>query len=351
MNPLKHSTVIIDNPIFLMHYGVTTIFLVVFSLLAFCSYKNESVPCIPEDDISPKVLEAFSLVYSTCAQHNAFKIEDGKHNYTESKYHLKENIFNDDVGRLSLLFLFQAVIIFLPRYFWKSVESGRLERLLSFLHNTSYMPMDNIVRMVNDVLVNSERNKYYLTQYFTAEIFNVIASIFCIGILEFCLGGVHQSQSVDVIEFADKNFLPCWFLHCNSSPNILPKFDKCTIRRYISLENIKSHEAMLIMPTSIIYGKIYIFLWWWFLMMCMLSCLAVAYRTLIHVSPLLRFIVLDMSCENINTADLNIITRASGTGDWFLIHLLSKNMDPNTFTVMMMVLAGKLQNDLIVPES
>ncbi|GIX67904.1 hypothetical protein CEXT_357691 [Caerostris extrusa] len=112
MNPLKHSTVIIDNPIFLMHYGVTTIFLIVFSLLAFCSHKNESVPCIPEDDISPKVLEAFSSVYSTCAKHSAFKIEDGKHNYTESKYHLKENIFNDVVGQLSLLFLFQAVYLF-----------------------------------------------------------------------------------------------------------------------------------------------------------------------------------------------------------------------------------------------
>ncbi|GIZ05142.1 innexin inx2 [Caerostris extrusa] len=252
---------------FLVEYITVTAVRNQTRLLAFCSHKNESVPCIPEDDIPPKVLEAFSLVYSTCAQHSAFKIEDGKQNYTESKYHLKENIFNDVVGRLSLLFLFQAVIFFLPRYFWKSVESGRLERLLSFLHNTSYRPMDNIVRMVNDVLVNSERNKYYLTQYFTAEIFNVIASILCIGIVEFCLGGVHQSQSVDVIEFADKNFLPCWFLHCNSSRNILPKFDKCTIHRYISLENIKSHEAMLIMPTSIIYGKIYIFLWWWFLMM------------------------------------------------------------------------------------
>ncbi|GIX67906.1 hypothetical protein CEXT_357701 [Caerostris extrusa] len=39
--------------------------------------------------------------------------------------------------------------------------------------------------------------------------------------------------------------------------------------------------------------------------------------------------------------------RASGIGDWFLIYLLSKNMDPDAFTVMMMILAGKLQNDVI----
>ncbi|GIX67902.1 hypothetical protein CEXT_357681 [Caerostris extrusa] len=66
--------------------------------------------------------------------------------------------------------------------------------------------------------------------------------------------------------------------------------------------------------------------------------------------PCIRLKVLQMRCENSNILDLGLITDVLSIDDWFLIYLLSKNMDPEPFSDLMTTLTTELRYEINDPE-
>ncbi|GIZ05143.1 hypothetical protein CEXT_437901 [Caerostris extrusa] len=126
-----------------------------------------------------------------------------------------------------------------------------------------------------------------------------------------------ESERAEVFEFVNKDWSLCWMFHCKSTSNILEKLNKCTVHHITSSGNVESLEAIIVLPTSVIHEKIYIFLWYWFFMMRVLSCAVLAYRLFLCVLPCFRLKVLQMRCEKSNILDLGLITDVLSIDDWF----------------------------------
>ncbi len=69
---------------------------------------------------------------------------------------------------------------------------------------------------------------------------------------------------------------------------IFPRMTKCTFHKFGSSGNIESHDALCILPINIVNEKIYIFIWFWFLVLTVLTTLVVFYRLIIIFSPRMR---------------------------------------------------------------
>ena len=67
---------------------------------------------------------------------------------------------------------------------------------------------------------------------------------------------------------------------------------KCTFHKYGTSGNIENHDVLCILPLNIVNEKIYIFLWFWFLVLGLLSFLVVLYRFIIIFSPYIRAYIL-----------------------------------------------------------
>ena len=73
--------------------------------------------------------------------------------------------------------------------------------------------------------------------------------------------------------------------------NILPSLfqvTKCTFHKYGPSGTIENKDGLCLLAQNIINEKIYIFLWFWFLILGGLSALVVLYRLVIIISPRMR---------------------------------------------------------------
>merc|ERR1719495_989367 len=110
---------------------------------------------------------------------------------------------------------------------------------------------------------------------------------------------------------------------------IFPKVTKCTMRKYGPTGTIQTHDAICILPINIINEKIYVMLWFWLLILAVLTVLSLVYNTIILLFPSIRAMMLrDSRIQSRGIVrKLENISRQTQLGDWMLLYFLSKNME------------------------
>ena len=123
---------------------------------------------------------------------------------------------------------------------------------------------------------------------------------------------------------------------------IFPRMTKCTFHKFGTSGNIESHDALCILPINIVNEKIYVFLWFWFLLLAGLTAMVVFYRIVIIISPRMRAYLLYIRFRLIKKECINIIIKKAQMGDWFLLYMLGQNVDSMIFKEVIHELARKL---------
>ena len=121
---------------------------------------------------------------------------------------------------------------------------------------------------------------------------------------------------------------------------VFPRMTKCTFHRYGPSGTIQQHDALCVLAWNIFNEKIYIFLWFWLIILALLSALALAYRLVIVASPAVRlFVIRRVASPSLASAET--VIRRLPFGDYFLIHLLGKNLEGFLFNGLMDDLAQR----------
>lgn len=123
---------------------------------------------------------------------------------------------------------------------------------------------------------------------------------------------------------------------------MFPRLTKCTFHRYGSSGDVQRHDAMCILPINIVNEKVYIFLWFWFYFLAIASALALVYRALTVFYPGMRVVATHSHCRISNPKQIKEVLKHGSVGDWFLLDLLSKNMDPLNFRDLIIDLKEKI---------
>ncbi|RZF42549.1 hypothetical protein LSTR_LSTR010634 [Laodelphax striatellus] len=123
---------------------------------------------------------------------------------------------------------------------------------------------------------------------------------------------------------------------------IFPRMTKCTFYKYGVSGEVERHDAVCILPLNVVNEKIYIFLWFWFLILGILTLGVVLYRIVIILSPRMRVYLLRIRFRLIRRDAIDAIVRRSKMGDWFLFYMLGENIDAIIFRDVMHELAARL---------
>lgn len=100
---------------------------------------------------------------------------------------------------------------------------------------------------------------------------------------------------------------------------------------------------MCILPINIVNEKVYIFLWFWFYFLVVVSVLALIYRFFTFLYPRMRVMATHSHCRISNPKAIREVLKYGGIGDWFLLDMLSKNMDPLNFRDLILDLKNKFE--------
>ena len=64
---------------------------------------------------------------------------------------------------------------------------------------------------------------------------------------------------------------------------------KCTFQNNGASGTVTKHDGLCVLALNIINEKVYVFLWFWFVGVAIMSALAIIYRTVVIMVPSLRF--------------------------------------------------------------
>lgn len=113
---------------------------------------------------------------------------------------------------------------------------------------------------------------------------------------------------------------------------------------------------MCVMALNIINEKIYTFLWFWFVIIGVITLLGLIWRILTYSlhsrSHMFNRLVFSTSCPGkLNPWQIMYVTKECHFSDWLFLYYLSKNMDGLVFLKLFIQMAESLDNEKHPPET
>ncbi|GAB6024648.1 hypothetical protein CHUAL_009788 [Chamberlinius hualienensis] len=352
---IKVKTLSADNGVFRLHYHFTAILLLAFSILVTSKqYIGDPIDCLQIDKFRENLIDQYCWVSSTITVPKACHKQIGKEviydcvdKYVKGQDEIRSHQYYQWV--CFVLFL-QALMFYFPHYVWKSWEGGRLKALTVDLDAT--LVQDDVKEQRIKALtayfsVSLHRHSFYAYRFFFCEILNFVNVIGQMFLTNRFLGGTFLDYGTDVIEFSQMDQMN------RTDPMVMafPRVTKCSFYTFGPSGNPQNHDTICVLPINIINEKIYIILWFWFIILAVISGLAIIYRLLTIFSPHLRFYLLKARASSVKSSSIDVITTNVEFGDWFLIYLLAKNINSYTFRDVVDVVVNQLDSHHHISES
>nr|CAD7440304.1 unnamed protein product [Timema bartmani] len=237
--------------------------------------------------------------------------------------------------------MLQAILFYTPRWLWKNWEGGKIHALMMDLDVgiCSEIEKKQKKKLLLDYLWdNLKFHNWWAYRYYFCELLalaNVIGQMF---LMNRFFDGAFLTFGIDVISFVESDQED----RVDPMIYIFPRMTKCTFYKYGVSGEVERLDAVCILPLNVVNEKIYIFLWFWFLILFVLTSGCILYRIIIILSPRMRVYLLRLRFRLIRRDAIDVIVCKSKMGDWFLIYMLGENVDSLIFRDVMHELAARL---------
>uniref|UniRef100_A0A336MRI1 Innexin n=1 Tax=Culicoides sonorensis TaxID=179676 RepID=A0A336MRI1_CULSO len=367
----KNKPVSIDNFAFKCHYRATFLILLVASILVTSrQYIGEHIRCITGSDAVPEnVMNTFCFFTTT------FTII---RHLNESLLHAKV-IPHPGIGPMyqedpvthhayyqwvPFVLFGQCLMFYLTHLLWKKMEGGKLKTLVDGLHMialSKYVEKDDIImknsKIPSMTSINSKiklikkafywhvrANPNWGYKLTFCEILNFLHVILQIYITDMFLGGKFLSLGIDFINDDFKGEMDVLDI-------VFPKVTKCHFYKYGASGSIQKHDALCVMALNVINEKVYIFLWFWYCILLVVSFLAVIWRliTVCYHATSTRFnrFVYSTIDRRFNPWDVLVVTRQYSLSDWLFLYYIGVNLEPYIFRKLFLEIAEEIRTPTI----
>jgi len=330
---VKLETICIDNNVFRLHYKATFIILVVASLLVTSrQYIGDPIDCIVEE-IPNNVMDTYCWIHSTFSIPSRVIGKNGMDNAHpgvaphEQGEHERYHKYYQWV---CFTLFFQAILFYVPRYLWKTWEGGKLKMLVQDMNVPIVQPDDkkNRIKVLVDYFSENRNNHtFYAFKFFFCELLNFVNVAGQIYFMDFFLGGEFTTYGTDVLAMTELNQEE----REDPMARVFPKMTKCTFHKFGPSGTVEKFDGLCVLPLNIINEKIYVFLWFWFIILTVITGMQVIYRIVVLFLPRLRELLLKGRSRLTIMHQIEGICRRLRIGDWFLLYQLGKSIDPLIF--------------------
>jgi hypothetical protein len=153
--------------------------------------------------------------------------------------------------------------------------------------------------------------------------------VFNIFFIDIFLGGEFSTYGIRVAEMMEMDSES----RIDPMAQVFPKVTKCTYRKFGPSGTLQYHDSLCVLPINIINEKIYVFLWFWLIILSVVTGLGVLYHLFLMLTPPVRNMMLKSRAAHQTKVSLvfNQVTPHIQIGDWIFLHILGSNMEPLVF--------------------
>ncbi|KAK2716942.1 hypothetical protein QYM36_007179 [Artemia franciscana] len=331
-NLFKKDRVTIDNVIFKLHYRFT-VFILVGCTLIIWLYQCLHPPIICTGDDTKKYHTTYCWIHSTFTVQDNLGKEVGVGVAYPGVRSFTGREEKKDITYYQYVYFclcLQALLFYIPHYIWKNRCSKNLELLVQNLS----LPIDDErtrreqINLLCDCFVdNLKTNNMNAWVYFCCEILNCFNVVFQSYLLNIFLGYEFVNYGSQILNHLHQNPMES----VDPMERIFPKLAKCTVYEWGFSGTIQRKDLICLLALNIFTEKIYAFLWFWLIILFLLSLLAVIYRIILFCFRPIRGWSLSVGARLRDNLHINTVNKKCSVGDWFLLRLLEKNMDPVVF--------------------
>lgn len=327
---LKVHSISIDNDFFRLHYKLTVVILLAFSMVVTSvQFFRDPMDCY-FPDFPHHSLNTYCYVHSTfLVEHQSIRHMlsrrlplPGVSAHTE-KDKLK---FYDYYEWIFLSLSVQAILFYIPHYMWKAWEGGRMKMLAEELASPVLSKdriENNVGPLVEYFCTTLHSHNMYFYKYFTCELLNLVNVVGQIGFMNAFLGEDFATYGIDVMMFNQSLKKSIG----NPMELLFPTITKCSYHQYGPAGSPETRDGICVLPQNLINGKIYVILWFWFHILAAISALMVLYRVVTIVSSSIRFYRFRSTSSMGRAKDTTVVFHNLKIGDWFLLHMLHRNVN------------------------
>lgn len=233
------------------------------------------------------------------------------------------------------------MLFYVPRYLWKTWEGGRIKMLVLDLNCpiVNEEAKDERKKILVDYFSdNLNRHNFYAFRFFICEALNFINVVGQIYFMDFFLDGEFSTYGSDVVKFTEMEPEE----RADPMSRVFPKVTKCTFHKYGPSGSVQKFDGLCVLPLNIVNEKIYVFLWFWFISLSIVSGVSLAYRVAVLFWPKVRLYLLRARSRLSDHRDIENIAEKCQIGDWFVLYQLGKNIDPLIYKEVIGDLSAKL---------
>jgi len=316
-----------------------------FSLIVSAKqYVGNPIDCIHSKDIPEEVLNTYCWIHSTYTIPSAFWKRIGfdvAHPGVDKTIDPEERRYHKYYQWVCFCLFSQAILFYVPRWLWKNWEAGKVAALRMDLNLGIISEVEKKLKkklLIEYMYSNLKHHNFWAYRYFFCELLSLINVCGQMFLLDRFFDGTFFTYGIEVMSFADRDQED----RIDPMIYVFPRMTKCTFHKFGTSGNIEKHDALCILPLNIVNEKIYIFIWFWLLLLGVLSFLVLVYRIVIIFSPYIRAFVLRLRYRRVKRECIEMVIGKSYVGDWFLIYLMGQNIDSVIFKDVIHELAKKL---------
>lgn len=173
-----------------------------------------------------------------------------------------KKIFHDYYRWMAYLILFQALVFYIPRFLWKSLEAGKLEAIREYVKT---LPDQKSKGKVMTYLLNNKKeveiptlSDTFFWSLFFCEVLNLVAALGQMFLMDAFVGNtllpnikhIHQVFSPSLRATEVESFIKAF-----------PRVTKCTFSLYGPSGSIVTYDAICILAYNALIEKIVVLLW------------------------------------------------------------------------------------------
>jgi len=338
---LKFDTVCIDNNVFRLHYKVTVMIMTVATVLNGArQYVGDPIDCMAEG-VPGGILDTYCWIHGTFSIPERWTGRQGLDHVHPGIAPLNPNgedpVYHKYYQWVCFVLFLQAGLFYVPRYLWKSFEGGRLSMLVLGMNEPRMVVNKSerserigiIVKYFRD---NRGTHGLYFLRFIFCEVLNFVNVIGQMFLMDKFLGYEFSTYGLSVIGYTETD--------PQDRPDpmavVFPKVTKCSWYKYGPSGTIETIDGLCVLPMNIINEKIYVFLWFWFIIVASITGLFLIYRMFVLLGSGIRTAMIQARTGRLSRDKIEDIVSAPGltyaqqVGDFFLLYLIAKNVDEVT---------------------
>jgi len=357
----------IDNITFRLHYRMTFNILIICSVLSVAStYFGAPIDCMTQKKTVPiEMMNTYCWILGTFtipAQLTGRVGNNMPHpgiGPTTDPNLIRVTDDGDEIHHawyqwVVFVLFAQALLFYVPHHLWKSWEGGKLKMMIQNLNEQKLDNLDTekeknrkeqLIATVNYFKRHEGQHQSYVAKYVFCEVLNFVNVIAQMFFMDIFLGGQFLNYGVRIFDIWRISELP-FEDRVDPLSKVFPKLTKCSFNSYGPSGTVESKDGICLLAFNVMNEKIYIFLWFWFIILGVWTGMHLFIRFLSVVSMNFRCCELDCvvmlrdrleltllrnrpkGCKN---SDLSRMIRKCNYGDFFLLMQLSKHFDPYVY--------------------